>query len=250
MQAISSNKVKNIFHPVLSCSVLSSVQWEEKRASGDEMRQRILILNYSENFFHGKYQMVALPGKQCFFVQCHLPCSLTVANKISLVVPSRSSPPALFPSSPLLLPHDVGSSCGQSPQLPPAPVAGAVLGLCWDGPIRTWHLCARQSEPPLNKRGIFLPKVFTACMEPRTLCLPILCTWLNTAGWYVFGKEESYGLVLLLSAALLLWGWVVLGGTCLSLTEVAAMSVSSLDMYHVFSWRFLQLWTGCQWPIK
>lgn len=38
-QAISSNKVKNIFYPVLSCSVLLSVQWEEKRAAGDETRQ-------------------------------------------------------------------------------------------------------------------------------------------------------------------------------------------------------------------
>jgi len=70
-QAISSDKVKNVFHPVLSCSVLLSRQWEEKRATGDETRQRSLILNYSETFFHGKYQMGALPGKQGFFTLCH-----------------------------------------------------------------------------------------------------------------------------------------------------------------------------------
>lgn len=43
-------KVRNIFHPVLSSSVLLSVQCEEKRTAGDETRQWILILNYSETF--------------------------------------------------------------------------------------------------------------------------------------------------------------------------------------------------------
>lgn len=110
-QAILSNKVKNIFHPVLSCSVLLSVQWEEKRVVGDETRQRVLILNYSETFFHGKYQMGALPGKQCFFIQCHPPCSLTTADEIRRVFPGCSSLPALFSCSSLPPPCDIGLSC-------------------------------------------------------------------------------------------------------------------------------------------
>lgn len=54
--AASPNKLKNIFHPALLCSVLLAVQWEEKRTAGHEGRQQILILSYTETFFYGTYQ--------------------------------------------------------------------------------------------------------------------------------------------------------------------------------------------------
>lgn len=148
-------------YSTLSCPALFYCQCNRKRKQHPEMKQdnelwfwiiQKLFLKISNG--SSSWETV--------LTQCHLPCSLTVANKIRGVVPSRSSLSALFSSSSLLLPHDADSSCGRSPQLPPAPVAGAVLGLCWGGPTRTWHLCARQSDPPLNKREVFLPEVFTA----------------------------------------------------------------------------------------
>lgn len=62
-QAASSSKVKNIFHPALLCSVLLSVQWEEKRTVGHEGGQQILGLNYSETFYHGTHQDRTLSEK-------------------------------------------------------------------------------------------------------------------------------------------------------------------------------------------
>lgn len=62
-QAAAPNNVKSIFHPALLCSVLLSVQWEEKSTFGHEGRQQILILNYLETFFHDTYQDRTLSEK-------------------------------------------------------------------------------------------------------------------------------------------------------------------------------------------
>lgn len=128
--------------------------------AGDETRQRILIFNYSQTFSMENIKWELFLGN--FFIWCHPPCSLTAADKICHIFPRCSPLPALFLSSSFLLHLDIGMSCGRGPQLLLALVTGAVLGLCWDGPTRTWHFCAHLADPPLNKRGIFLPKVFTA----------------------------------------------------------------------------------------
>lgn len=142
-----------------SCPALFYCQCDGKRKGWLEMKQD------SEFWFliiHKLFPWKISSGSSSWERWCHPPCSLTAADKICHIFPGCSPLPALFLSSSFLLHLDIGLSCGQGPQLLLALVTGAVLGLCWDGPTRTWHCCACLADPPLNKRGIFLPKVFTA----------------------------------------------------------------------------------------